>query len=297
MTRSGDDYIPPARHLSLSCCDQGPEPMADFSWIADIARVAAVVGLTATGRQDAVLDPEVDLALVMAVDVSRSMNDRELRAQRDGYANALRHPDIASSIETGAHGRIAVAYMEWAGPDYQKVIVPWTVLATREDAIAFADVLSAKPPTSGAGTSISGGLAAAAVLFAKGGWIGARRVIDVSGDGPNNAGAPIAPVRDLLLDNGITINGLAMALPGHGHADLTDGFGPGNLEAYYEACVVGGPDAFVISVDDIDQFGEAIRRKLVSEIAALQLPLVWTSFRPPSPWGIDCLAIGPAPGR
>jgi hypothetical protein len=202
---------------------------------------------------------EVDLQLVLAVDVSHSMDGEEHRIQRDGYVAAFRHPDIVRAIESGPLGRIAVAYFEWAGPRHQSVAVPWTVLAGREDANAFADALAAQPIMPEAGTSISAALQFAERIFAVGGATGLRRAVDVSGDGPNNAGPPLAPMRDRLVGAGITINGLPIAVAAPRRSDVA---------AYYERWVVGGPGAFTVAVGEISSLAEAILRKLVREIAA-----------------------------
>jgi len=209
----------------------------------------------------------VDLELVLAVDVSRSMDFEEQELQRDGYVAAFRHPEVLAAIASGPLGRIAVTYVEWAGPEIQTVLVPWTVLASSEDAFAFADRIATAEVLRERGTSISGSLEFAASLFAGSGVSGFRRTIDVSGDGPNNMGLPVARVRDDVLAAGITINGLPIMLrPGvaFGAFNIVD------LDIYYEDCVIGGPGAFIVTVDDAAQFPSAIRRKLVLEIAGVE---------------------------
>jgi hypothetical protein len=209
-------------------------------------------------------DDYVDLELVLAVDVSRSMDAEEQRLQRDGYASAFRHPEVVAAIASGPIGRIAVTYVEWAGPEIQTVLVPWTILANPEDAFAFADRIGAAKVLRERGTSISGGLEFSAGLFATSGVSGLRRTIDVSGDGPNNMGPPVAQMRDQVVAAGITINGLPILLrPGGGYG----AFNIDNLDVYYEDCVIGGPGAFIVTVDDVAEFPAAIRRKLVLEIA------------------------------
>lgn len=206
----------------------------------------------------------VDLELVLAVDVSRSMDAEEQKLQRDGYAAAFRHPEVVSAIASGPLGRIAVTYVEWAGPEVQTVLVPWMILAKPEDSFAFADRIGAAKVLRERGTSISGGLEFSADLFATSGVSGLRRTIDISGDGPNNMGLPVAPMRDQVVAGGITINGLPILLrPGGGYG----AFNIANLDIYYEDCVIGGPGAFIVTVDDVAEFPAAIRRKLVLEIA------------------------------
>ena len=202
--------------------------------------------------------PEVDLQLILAVDVSRSMDAEEQRVQRGGYVAAFRHPDIAQAIEFGPLGRIAVTYFEWAGPLHQSVAVPWTVLANREDAEAFADALAAQPVLPEAGTSISAALLFAEQIFAVSGVTGFRRAIDVSGDGPNNVGPPLAPVRQRLVATGVVINGLPIEVGAGDHSDVA---------AYYARNVVAGPGAFSIPVEGRSSLADAILRKLVREIA------------------------------
>lgn len=213
--------------------------------------------------------PEVDLALILAADVSRSMDVAEQSLQRDGYVKAFRHPDLVRAIESGPFGRIAVVYYEWAGPHDQSVVVPWTVIADGEDAKAFADALAARPILPEAGTSIGGSLLFAEWLFAVSGTTALRRTIDVSGDGPNSVGPPLSAIRDRLVAAGVTINGLPIEL-GTGR--------DGDVEDYYTDCVIGGAGAFAISVKDESRFAEAIRRKLVIEIAGLPPAVIPAAF-------------------
>jgi hypothetical protein len=235
----------------------------------------------------------VDLRLVLCVDVSSSMSAAEQRLQREGYVSALRDPQVLRSIETGPRGRIAIAYLEWAGRDDQRLVMPWTILDESNDAAAFADALSDRPMERGRGTSISGALLAAGKLLTEG-PSAAREVIDVSGDGPNNAGLPLEPVHDILVADGVTINGLAISL----HApDTLDSFGPHYVELYYESCVIGGPDAFIISVEHTAEFARAIRTKLVNEIAGLPATVQYAASRARSRSAIDCITIGELPGR
>jgi hypothetical protein len=258
-----------------------------------LVAVALASLATTTGFRS---DEAVDLALLLAVDVSSSMSLHEQRAQRDGYISAFRHPEVQRAIGSGGRGKIAVAYLEWAGPGYQRLIVPWTVLKDSADAARFAGALSEEPLVAEAGTSISHGLAAAGALFGAAGRSD-KAVVDISGDGPNNAGPDVEPVRDRLVADGVTINGLAIALPRDGSADRADGFGTGYLTSYYERCVIGGPGAFVIDVESIDDFEVAIRRKLVLEIAGPPGTVVPTTDRTSARPAFDCATIGSRPGR
>jgi hypothetical protein len=246
--------------------------------------VASLLWFGGASAQTASAPTEVDLALVIAVDVSLSMDLDEQRLQREGYVAAFRDPAIHKAIASGgAYGRIAVAYMEWAGPHWQSVIIPWTVLDGPDAARAFADKLDAQPITRERWTSISGALNFARSLLAASGAKGMRRVVDLSGDGPNNAGLPILPVREVLLADGIVINGLPIVLKAASPSffDLAD------LDQYYANCVIGGPGSFMVPVKHLAELKEAIRRKLLLEISDLgsQPQLVPTQATAP----YDCL--------
>lgn len=205
----------------------------------------------------------VDVELVLAVDVSLSMSPDELEIQRAGYAAALTHERVLQAIAEGIHGRIAVTYFEWAGSSSHHVIIPWTIIANRADAEKVAAQLSAQPPNSARRTSISAALEFGVDLLAESPFEGLKRVIDVSGDGPNNQGAPVDMTRDLVAGQRITINGLPLMTNG----GITSAYDVSNLDLYYTDCVIGGPGAFMIPVNDWSQFPEAIRRKLVLELA------------------------------
>lgn len=212
---------------------------------------------------------DVDLELVLAVDVSRSMDYDEQELQRKGYVEAFRHPEVMQAIQSGALGKIAVTYLEWSGPAYQQVLVPWMIIANPQDADAFATKLAAAPITREMGTSISGGITYAAGLFGTSGARGERRAIDVSGDGPNNMGGPVVPSRDQIVASGVTINGLPIMLKQNSGGAFSgfNTFNIPNLDVYYEDCVIGGPGAFMLTVTEPEGFAAAIRRKLVLEIA------------------------------
>jgi hypothetical protein len=226
---------------------------------------------------------QVDVELVLAVDVSLSMSPDELEIQRRGYAAALTDPDVIEAIRDGTHGRIAVTYVEWAGQSTQHVIVPWTMIASREDAVAFVQKLTANPPNSARRTSISGALLFAGDLFAESSFRGAKRVVDVSGDGANNQGPPVDAVRDAVAAQGVTINGLPLMTSG----GTPSVFDIDDLDVYYTNCVIGGPGAFMIPVNSWDQFPRAVRRKLVLELAETppEAPEIITVAAEP---GYDC---------
>lgn len=211
---------------------------------------------------------QVDVELVLAVDVSGSMRDHELRIQRRGYVEAFRSQAVHDAIEGGLIGIVAVTYVEWARADLKRVIVPWTLIGDPEGAHAFADRLEAAPVANMRNTSISGAIRYGIAAIEDNDFDGLRRVIDISGDGPNNQGGRVDVARDEALDAGIIINGLPiMAEPWMGGL----GFNISGLDVYYRDCVIGGPGSFVLPVDEWDAFAEAVRRKIVLELAGRQL--------------------------
>lgn len=211
---------------------------------------------------------EVDLVLALTVDVSLSMDLDEQRLQRDGYVAAFRDPEIWAAIRAGAGSSIAVAYIEWAGPQTQSTVVPWTLIDNPAASAAFADALEQKPISRARMTSISGALLYTEREMARGPYRGRRQVIDVSGDGPNNSGPPVVPVRDDLVAKGIIINGLPILLKDGGP---NSAFDIPDLDRYYADCVIGGAGSFSIPVHKKEEFALAIRRKLILEIAGLPL--------------------------
>ena len=224
---------------------------------------AAPVPRLADNRPNAI---PVDVELVIAVDVSYSMDPDEQALQREGYVLALTSKEFLQALRQGPHGKIAVIYFEWAGQSDQKILLPWRLIDGPEAADAVAGELSRAPYRRASRTSISGGLIFGKTLFDGSGYKGLRRVIDVSGDGANNAGPLIVPTRDDVLAANITINGLPIMLkrPYVGMMDIE------NLDVYYEDCVIGGPGAFVIPIREREKFIEATRTKLVLEVAGRQ---------------------------
>ena len=205
----------------------------------------------------------VDVELILAVDVSGSMDRQEHELQRQGYTAALRHPDFVRAVQAGGFQRVALTYVEWAGPGRHAIVLPWTAITDEAEARAVADHLAASPINVMRGTSISAALDYVLPLFDGNGFEGARRVIDVSGDGPNNMGPPIVPARDRVLAAGVTINGLPLMIrPSMRGAPA--GYG---LDSYYRDCVIGGPGAFVLPVKDTAEMADAIRQKLILDIA------------------------------
>jgi Protein of unknown function (DUF1194) len=205
----------------------------------------------------------VDVELVLAVDVSYSMDMDELALQREGYAQAIVSKEFLQALKTLPNGKISVTYFEWAASNDQKIIIPWRVIDGPETADAVANEIAKTPIRRASRTSISGAINFAMPLFDENPYHGLRRVIDISGDGPNNNGAPVTGARDAALEKGIIINGLPIMVkePSYSTMDIE------NLDIYYEDCVIGGPGSFVVAIKDRDKFKEAIRSKLLLEVA------------------------------
>jgi hypothetical protein len=209
-------------------------------------------------------DP-VDVALVLAVDISRSVDEDEARLQREGYRSAMTDPRLVEAIRGGMTGGIAIAYVEWAGFEYQRLVLPWTRIGSQAQAESWASALAEAPRVSLSWTSISAAIDFSRRTLAECPYEATRRVIDVSGDGVNNSGAPAEEARDRAVAEGITINGLPILndRPTFGRRP------PIPLDIYYRESVIGGPGAFMIPAEDFNDFGQAVRRKLIREIAGL----------------------------
>jgi len=231
----------------------------------DVAGVAAPnpVNQPSAGLAEKENAPTVDVELAIAVDVSYSMDLDELAVQREGYAQAIVSKEFLQALRSLPNGKISVTYFEWAASSDQKIIIPWRVIDGPETADAVAEEIMKTPIRRASRTSISGAIYFALPLFEANPYRGSRRVIDISGDGPNNNGAPIIPARDTALAKGITINGLPIMVkePSYSTMDIE------NLDWYYEDCVVGGPGSFVVAIKDREKFKEAIRTKLLLEVA------------------------------
>lgn len=231
-------------------------------------------------------DIEVDVELVLAVDVSLSMDTFEQQMQLQGYVDAFRDPEIIRAIEQGPHKKIAVIFVEWGGVEFQNIKVPWTLIDGEAAAVEFAKALGQRRLTALPLTSISSAILFSATLFDANGFTGTRQVIDVSGDGPNNHGLVVTEARDAVVERDITINGLPVMLragQAPGFFDLED------LDVYYEDCVIGGAGSFIVPVHEEKNFGNAIRRKLIREIsgAPARIFRAQAAWRPPP--RVDCL--------
>jgi hypothetical protein len=235
-----------ARAIALTLCALGFS--LGFSW-----------GTSAPAKAEV----EVDVALVLAVDISFSMDMEEQALQRDGFVKAFRSPEVHDAIGRGLIGSIAVTYFEWAGAADQHVVVPWTLIDGPSAAIAFAEELEARPIRRARRTSISGAIDMSLRLLDDSGVVPMREVIDISGDGPNNDGRMVTLARDEAVARGVTINGLPLMLKQPGYLDIA------GLDGYFVDCVIGGTGSFVIPVREPAHFPDAIRQKIILEIADL----------------------------
>ncbi len=226
------------------------------SVLAGLPAVAAAGSARASGEP-------VDILLVLAVDVSRSIDEDEAKLQREGYRGAMTDPRVLSAIRSGTLGAIAVLYLEWASADYQRIVLPWTKIDGPGAAARGADDLAAAPRVSMNWTSIFGAIEASMRAINDSPFEGTRKVIDISGDGVNNSGGPVTLMRDLAIDSGITINGLPIL------NDRSPFGRPQNmpLDQYFQDFVIGGPGAFMIAAEDFNAFQGAVLRKLIREIS------------------------------
>jgi Protein of unknown function (DUF1194) len=239
--------------------------------MSQISRRAAIVLAFASAlfaASPARTEP-VDLLLVLAADVSRSVDSQKFQLQREGYAAALADPRVIDAIQSGRRGRIGVLFLEWSGFGNQKVVIDWTVVDGAKAAQAFGDRLLESPRSFADRTSISGGIDAAVAQLARAPFEAQRRTIDVSGDGTNNAGRDVGLARDEALALGISINGLVILsdTPLPWNPEHTNP--PGGLTKYYRDNVIGGPGSFALEAKDFNSFGEAIVKKMIAEIAEL----------------------------
>ena len=240
--------------------------------MSQISRRAAIVLAFASAlfaASPARTEP-VDLLLVLAADVSRSVDSQKFQLQREGYAAALADPRVIDAIQSGRRGRIGVLFLEWSGFGNQKVVIDWTVVDGPKAAQAFGDRLLESPRSFADRTSISGGIDAAVAQLARAPFEAQRRTVDVSGDGTNNAGRDVGLARDEALALGISINGLVILsdTPLPWNPEHTNP--PGGLTKYYRDNVIGGPGSFALEAKDFNSFGEAIVKKMIAEIADLR---------------------------
>ncbi len=244
---------------------------AAFAWLIGFALPLLAVGAALAAQT-------VDIELILAVDVSGSVDPDEAQLQRKGYEQAIVHSEVIQAIKAGPNGKIAVAYVEWAGMGYHKLVVDWTVIDGPESAKAFVAKLVTQPIVTAHRTSLSGAIDLSVPLFAANDYDGTRRIIDISGDGANNYGRLVTEARDAAVKQGIIINGLPILASSGG----TSGPSNANLDLFYRDCVIGGPGAFYVAARGFEDFGRAVRKKLILEVAG----------RMPEPGGRTRTAIG-----
>src|SRR5579872_7438692 len=231
------------------------------TFLAALVAAAILVPTAARAAED------VDLLLVLAVDVSRSIDATKFQLQREGYAAAVADPHVLEAVHSGRTGRIGLTYVEWSGIGSQRVVIDWTAISDAESAKGFGDRLLEAPRSFADRTSISGAIEFAMGRLAQAPFEAARHTIDISGDGTNNSGRDVTLARDAALARGVTINGLVIIsdTPLIWNPDHTNP--PGGLENYYRDNVIGGPGAFVQVAQGFDSFGQAIVKKMIAEVA------------------------------
>jgi hypothetical protein len=234
-------------------------------WALIVIGIALVPGAALAGEP-------VDLLLVLAADVSRSIDATKFNLQRNGYAAAISDPRVLDIIRSGHNGRIGLMFVEWSGIGAQKVVIDWTMIGDADSAKDFGDRLVEAPRSFADRTSISGGIEFAMAQLARAPYDSARRTIDISGDGTNNAGRDVMALRDEAVGKGITVNGLVILSENllSWNPDHTNP--PGGLANYYRNNVIGGPGAFVTVAENFNSFGQAIIGKMLAEVAQAPSP-------------------------
>jgi hypothetical protein len=240
--------------------------------VAVIVLALALLGGGGMSTQKAFAEDQVDLLLVLAADISRSLDSTKFKLQREGYAAALTNPKVLAAINSVPTGRIAICFVEWSGANAQAVIVDWTSVGDATEAEALAQRILAAPRLFMERTAIGSAIEYSIGQFGRSPFQAARRVIDVSGDGTSNAGVEVTVARDKAVDEGITINGLAILSEIPLASNPTHTHPPGGLLKYYEDNVIGGQGAFALSAENFEAFGRSILNKLIKEIAAAPDP-------------------------
>jgi hypothetical protein len=240
------------------------------TWLARIAFALVFTMGSFPGCFSARADEgQVDLLLVIAADVSRSVDEKEFKLQREGFAAAMVDPRVLRAMTGGPTGRIAVIFVEWASEFEQRVVVDWAVIAGQGDAQDVAQRVLSAPRSFWGRTSISAAIEFSMAALARSPFQSDRHVIDVSGDGTNNSGIDVVAARDAAIAKGVTINGLVILSDEPLPTNPTHTHPPGGLTAYFESNVIGGPGAFVIEAEGFETFGQSIISKLIKEIAGL----------------------------
>ncbi len=236
------------------------------------ALFGALIAVTPWANAPASPAERVDLQIVFAADVSISVDNDEFRLQRDGYVDAITDPHVVEIMRSGPFRSIAVSFIEWSGASEQRLVADWTVIRDAETAEAFANILRAAPRSFIGSTAIGNAIDYAMRRFVESGIDSDRRIIDISGDGDNNNGRPVEYARDDAVAAGVTINALAIINRNPKPGFLAHIHPPGGLGEYYRTRVIGGPQSFVLVVEDYSTFAEAITNKLMREIAAAEGP-------------------------
>jgi hypothetical protein len=236
-----------------------------------MARLVALLGvaLAFIGPQARAAGPAVDMLLVLAADVSRSVTEPKFRLQREGTVAAITNPDVVSAITSGRHRRIAICFVEWATAGQHAVVIDWTMIASEGDARRFADRLAETPRSFSGSTAISGAIDFSVLQLGRAPFAAERRVIDISGDGTNVSGRPVNDARDEAVAKDITINALVILTPIEQSFRPAHTNPPGGLERYFQDNVIGGPGAFTVVAEGHESFGRALTKKLIQEIASL----------------------------
>lgn len=236
--------------------------------VAVIAVALALLGSEGFGYR-ALAEDQVDLQLVLAADISRSLDSTKFKLQREGYAAALTNPKVLAAISSVPTGRIAICFVEWSGANAQAVIVDWVSVGNAPEAEALAERIVAAPRLFMERTAIGSAIEYSMTQFARSPFQASRRVIDVSGDGTSNAGVEVTVARDKAVSEGITVNGLAILSEVPLASNPTHTHPPGGLLKYYEDNVIGGPGAFALAAENFEAFGRSILNKLIKEIAVV----------------------------
>jgi Protein of unknown function (DUF1194) len=239
-------------------------------WLRTVFVLLIVSVLTVWGSSGARADEgEVDVLLVLAADVSRSVDDKKFKLQREGYAAAIVDPRVVRAMTGGPKGRIGVVFVEWASEWEQKVVIDWTIIASEQDARQLSGLMLGSARSFWGRTSISAAIDFSSQVLSRSPFLSSRRVIDISGDGTNNSGREVTAARDAAIAQGVTINGLVILSDVPLPTNPTHTNPPGGLTAYYENNVIGGPGAFVLEAESFQTFGQLLVNKLVKEIARL----------------------------
>ncbi len=257
---------------------------------ASIRLCGSIAALLALCSSAPAAPQEVDLKLVLAVDVSGSIDSDEFRLEREGTADAFADPEVVKAIQTGSLGRIAVAMLDFSSPQFDKVVIDWTIVKDKASATKFSEMIRNTPRSPGRRTSVSSALELGSLLLesSEKDIVATRRVIDITGDGPNNDGGPMTDAHDKTIAQGIVVNGLPVM------DDMANGYFP-ELDKYYAGCVTGGRGAFVVVVKSYKDYAAAMRHKLILEISQNESLLKQAADKAPQNRLLVRIAATPSP--